>query len=133
MITVVGTFLWYNDKFLIIQRHPDGPQGGTWGLPAGKVDVGESDAEAAIRELYEEVGVNINSVVYLSEVEYAHQGQLPILFRSFEARINYQPEVRMREKEVVKFQWVTAQECFELPDAIPGFQEVLIACKYIVV
>lgn len=131
MITVVGTFLWYNDKFLIIQRHPDGPQGGTWGLPAGKVDAGESDENAARRELQEETGIVVSSVKYMSEIDYQHEGQKPIRFVSFESRTEKEPIITIHPREVINYTWVTAKECFELPNTIPGFQEVLIACKYI--
>ncbi len=131
MITVVGTFLWYNDKFLIIQRHPDKPQGGTWGLPAGKVDAGEGDEGAAIRELQEETGAIVSSVKYMSEINYQHEGQQPIRFVSFESRVGAEPEITIRPQEISNYRWVTAKECFELPDAILGFQEVLVACKYI--
>ncbi len=131
MITVVGTFLWYNDKFLIIQRHPDKPQGGTWGLPAGKVDAGESDAEAAVRELREETGVQLNSVEWMSEIEYAHVGQNKIKFVSFEYRITDPPIVAVNQNESAAFQWVTLEECLSLPTVISGLREQMVACKYI--
>lgn len=131
MIIVVGTFLWYNDKFLIIQRHPDKPQGGTWGLPAGKVDEGESDENAAVRELQEETSVVVSSAKFMSEINYQHEGQQPIRFVSFESRVDAEPSITIRSQEIVDYRWVTAKECFELPNTIPGFQEVLIACKYI--
>jgi ADP-ribose pyrophosphatase YjhB (NUDIX family) len=37
-LRVVGCFLWYQDKFLIVLRHPNKPDANMWGLPAGKVD-----------------------------------------------------------------------------------------------
>ncbi|MGH2457904.1 MAG: NUDIX domain-containing protein [Chloroflexota bacterium] len=40
-------------KLLLIRRHDDG----LWALPGGLVEVGETLAEAAERELWEEVGI----------------------------------------------------------------------------
>lgn len=45
-------------KLLLIRRHDDG----LWALPGGLVDVGETLAEAAERELWEEVGVRGTAV-----------------------------------------------------------------------
>lgn len=44
----------YNDhKILLIKRHDDG----LWAIPGGLVEIGETAAEAAQRELLEEVGI----------------------------------------------------------------------------
>ncbi|MDP2718156.1 MAG: A/G-specific adenine glycosylase [Candidatus Micrarchaeota archaeon] len=48
-----------NKKILICQRKPDGLLGGLWEFPGGKVEQGESLAEAAVRETREETGVMI--------------------------------------------------------------------------
>ena len=53
---VVGCFLEYDGKFVLLLRHVHKADGGTWGLPAGKVEPGESDETAMLRELYEETG-----------------------------------------------------------------------------
>jgi 8-oxo-dGTP pyrophosphatase MutT (NUDIX family) len=45
-----------NGAFLIIQRAAHIPGGGYWGPPSGKVEPGESQAEAVARELLEETG-----------------------------------------------------------------------------
>ena len=42
-----------DDKILLIKRHDDG----LWAIPGGLVEVGETAAEAARRELWEEAGV----------------------------------------------------------------------------
>lgn len=50
-----------NEKKLIVtQRHPVKQMGGYWEFPGGAVEEGELSSDAAIRELNEEIGLNIN-------------------------------------------------------------------------
>jgi acetyl-CoA carboxylase carboxyl transferase subunit beta len=51
---VVGCFLEFENKFVVLLRHSHKPEGNTWALPGGKVEPGETDEQAVIRELYEE-------------------------------------------------------------------------------
>ena len=37
---VAGCFCSVGNKFLLLKRHSDKPQGGTWCLPAGKIEKG---------------------------------------------------------------------------------------------
>ena len=48
-----GCFVWVNDEFLVLFREKDG----TWGIPGGKVEEGETYERAAWRELFEETGI----------------------------------------------------------------------------
>ncbi len=50
------------------------PQGrtGIWALPKGKIDAGESAAEAAVREVREETGVEGHLVEKLGDVRYTY-------------------------------------------------------------
>lgn len=43
-------------RVLVQQRSPWSHEGGTWSVPGGAIDLGESPAEAAIREADEEIG-----------------------------------------------------------------------------
>jgi 8-oxo-dGTP diphosphatase len=49
-----------NGQILVLQRHPDKPEGATWGLPGGKLEPGESKEAAAIREIQEEIGHTVD-------------------------------------------------------------------------
>jgi ADP-ribose pyrophosphatase YjhB (NUDIX family) len=48
-----GAVVFKDHKILLIKRHDDG----LWAIPGGLVEVGETAAEAALRELSEEVGI----------------------------------------------------------------------------
>jgi len=57
-IKVVAAFIEKNDKVLIAQRL-NGDLAGKWEFPGGKVENGETDDKAIIREIYEEFNISI--------------------------------------------------------------------------
>lgn len=64
----VGVFVWKDDKFLMGQRL--GSHGaGTWSIPGGHLDFGETWAECAAREVLEETGMHIENVRFLALTE----------------------------------------------------------------
>jgi len=57
-LMAAGTmFIAPGDMVLFLKRRPDADNGGTWALPAGKIEEGEEAEGAAAREAIEEVGV----------------------------------------------------------------------------
>lgn len=44
------------DRVLLLRRRPEASNGNTWGFPAGKVEIGETARDAALREFNEETG-----------------------------------------------------------------------------
>lgn len=54
-------------RVLIAERLCDGPFNGLWEFPGGKIRAGETSREALVRELAEEIGVEIkNSQLFMS-------------------------------------------------------------------
>lgn len=48
-------------RVLMLQRSKAGDMSGTWAFPGGKIEAGESEADAAVRETWEEVGYRVGS------------------------------------------------------------------------
>lgn len=64
---------WIRDgRVLACRRGPAQARAGLWELPGGKVDRGESDAEALRRELAEELGVEVEVGRCLGEAVHAY-------------------------------------------------------------
>jgi ADP-ribose pyrophosphatase YjhB (NUDIX family) len=54
----VGAVVWKDDQVLMIRRG-NSPGKGQWSIPGGKQEFGETTKAAAIREVLEETGVDI--------------------------------------------------------------------------
>lgn len=61
-----------NGTVLITQRKADGLLGGLWEFPGGKIKKGERAEAACLREIKEEVGLDIVVDTYLTEVRHAY-------------------------------------------------------------
>jgi 8-oxo-dGTP pyrophosphatase MutT (NUDIX family) len=62
-IAVCVLILTGDDKVLIAQRSDKVDHGGKWALPCGYIDWDESIHQAVIREVWEELGINIDGRV----------------------------------------------------------------------
>lgn len=111
----VGVVLDAQQRILLTKRAADAHQGGLWEFPGGKVEDGETLAEALRRELREELGITIGAPEPLLEVRHDYGDKQVFLdvhvVRSFEgeaAGLEGQP-----------LRWVPASELsnYEFPAA----------------
>ncbi len=58
-LQVVAALIWREDKFLICQRPSNKKRALLWEFVGGKVEIGESEENALIRECREELDINI--------------------------------------------------------------------------
>jgi len=91
-----------DDTFLMAQRPPGKAYAGYWEFPGGKVEAGESPHQALIRELHEELGIDVKiAYPWLTRVfTYPHATVRLNFFRV----TNWQGELHGREGQVLSWQ-----------------------------
>ncbi|UCC81607.1 MAG: A/G-specific adenine glycosylase, partial [Gemmatimonadota bacterium] len=77
--------VWRGDEILIAKRSPDGLLGGLWEFPGGKPEPGESLEAAVIREVGEEVGVEVEPGAKIAAVDHAYS-HFEITLHAFNCR-----------------------------------------------
>ena len=68
-IEVVAAIIKKEDK-IFITRRSYGEFSNMWEFPGGKIEAGETNEEALIREIKEELELDINKLEFLTTVEY---------------------------------------------------------------
>lgn len=116
----------HNDRFVILKRLSHKSNGGTWGLPAGKVEKGESQVEAIIRELYEETGFTAREedLELIGDFEFG-AGESSYNFSLFRIYVDSQVTIELEEDAHSEYKWVTAEDCYAKPNLIKDFHELL--------
>lgn len=106
-----GVMLMRNGKVLFGKRHDDPIKAdsalrgeGTWTLPGGKLDYGESFEEGARREIAEETGIELHSVKVIAvnndKNEYAHFVTIGMVSDDFSGEAAV-----MEPDEIVEWKW----------------------------
>jgi NAD+ diphosphatase len=91
-----------NDKILL--AHNANFQSNWYSLVAGFVDVGESLEEAAIREIKEEVGLDVKNIRYYKSQPWPHSGSMMI---GFIAEADDKQPICIDNKEITEAAWYT--------------------------
>lgn len=71
-LAVVAGLIFRNGQLLITQRRAGDHLGGLWEFPGGKLETGETAAEGLLRELREELGVEVRVGARLAVVEHRY-------------------------------------------------------------
>jgi mutator protein MutT len=66
-------------KLFIARRENGGAMGGLWEFPGGKVEAGETDTGALIREFQEELGISVRVGRRLGSASFEHKGEARVL------------------------------------------------------
>jgi 8-oxo-dGTP pyrophosphatase MutT (NUDIX family) len=112
---VVSCFLEYDGKILLLLRQDHKPQGNTWGVPAGKVDEGESKEDSISREIFEETGYEVDGDIDFFTTLYVRYPEYDFMYHIFHHRADGKPTIKVSPNEHKAFQWVSPQDALRLP------------------
>lgn len=105
------------DRVLVQHRALWSHHGGTWGIPGGARDRGESARATALREAAEESTLDVASVEVLDEYVDDHGGWS---YTTVVVRAAAAPPVEVRGAESTELRWVRTDRIGEL-ELHPGF------------
>lgn len=81
----MGGIVRDGDRLLLVRRG-QAPARGTWSVPGGRVEAGESDAEATAREVLEETGLAVEVGALAGSVERGAPGGGVYVIRDYLCR-----------------------------------------------
>jgi mutator protein MutT len=85
-IPCVGAILTDGEQILLIRRGHE-PEAGRWSIPGGRVEPGETDQQALVREVREETGLEVTAGPLVGAVHRAAPGGRVLVIRDYMASI----------------------------------------------
>ena len=93
---VVSCFVEYENKILLLHRQDHKPQGNTYGVPAGKIDPGETAVQAMHRE--GKTQINLTGITYIGKV-FVRYPEYDFTYHMFHKKFTTQPHVTINPSE----------------------------------
>ncbi len=114
---IVGCIVEYDGKILLAKRGIE-PRMNYWNLPCGFLEMSENVEDGAIREVYEETGLQVEIIKLQTVYNVVHSGQVYLIFSATADNSNF--------KETFE----TLESKFFSPDEIPWDEIAFSANTY---
>jgi len=113
----VGVLIRSDDSFLLTSRPEGKAYAGYWEFPGGKLEVGETIAQALARELQEEIGITIEDCMSwkTEQIDYPHA----LVQLNFCKVRRWSGELQMREAQLYAWQQLPVTVKPVLPGTLP--------------
>ncbi len=112
-VEIAGCYLEFDHKLLLMQRAAGKSEPERWGVPAGKLEPGETKEQGARRELLEETGIVAHELTYLGAL-YIRKPGIDYIYHPFKVHLSSKPAVHLSDEHLA-YKWVALQEVKELP------------------
>jgi len=110
-IRVVAAVVQKNERYLITQRRSTAVLPLLWEFPGGKVEEGESDAQALRREVEHRLGVEVEVGQLISFVSHPYE-HYAVDLHLYECQLKSE---ELTARNVAAFKWVTSSEFDRYP------------------
>ena len=114
-VEVAAAYVNCKGRILLLQNSSHKSEGGLWGVPAGKLEKGESALQAVRRELFEETGINLPQEAFFSCGKlYISKPEVNYVYHLFGAMLDSEPSVQFCAEHSA-YRWVSKEEAEQLP------------------
>ena len=115
--------LWHQGEVLLV-RNSYVPY---YSAPGGYIRSGETSADAVVRELREEIGVQTESSSLTSALNETHEWEgKQDHVEIFELELEHRPEIAVDNREVIAARWFPAHKALQL-NLFPPLRKVIAA------
>jgi len=111
---VIG-ILCRNKRYLLIQRAQTVAWGGLWCFPGGHIEPSENARSAVVRELSEELGIEVQAIHQLGSV----RGQPHVMLAIWIVE-HVAGEWELNRHEVSDMRWLSGDAIRAMPDGLPS-------------
>jgi mutator protein MutT len=106
VIDVAAALVFRGGKLLITQRYPEAHLGGLWEFPGGKREPGEAFEQCLVRELQEELGIEVEVGDLMESLTHAYP-ERTVHLRFYRCRWK---EHEPQSLGCAAFKWISAAE-----------------------
>lgn len=101
-------------RILVTQRAKHLAHGGLWEFPGGKLEAIESPEEALVREVHEEIGIDVIEYEFLGEISYQYPSHFVQLYVFYITQYQGQPR---RMEGQINMKWTEKSQL--IPEHFP--------------
>lgn len=122
---ITSAFCEYNGEFVLLLRQDHKSEPNTLGVPAWKIDIGETPLKAIQREIKEETGIILDEkdINFYKKV-YVKYPTYEFVYYMFYVNFIAKPEVTINPEEHKEFIWTTPENAMDL-NLIWGLDECI--------
>jgi 8-oxo-dGTP diphosphatase len=124
MIKVTAAVIENNGRILVCRRREGERFGGFWEFPGGKTETGESPEDGLVREIREELNLEIEVGERIDSIPY-HDPPEGIVLTAFHARLRRPGEFVLREHADARWIFPRDLDGFSFAPADRPFVEIL--------
>ena len=124
MVQVVAALIWDGDRFLACQRPAHKARGLLWEFVGGKVEPGETHAQALIRECREELAITVEVGQLFMSLTHEYP-DLTVSLYLYHARVASGTPQMLEHNDI---RWITVDEMDEL-EFCPADADILNKLK----
>lgn len=122
---IAAAYVEVGGALLFLQRSAHKQEPLRWGVPAGKLEVGETPEEGMRRELFEETAISIDAHTKMSPIGalFIRKPEIDYIYHGFRVSCKNTPQILL-SNEHIAYKWVLPHQAKNLP-LMAGAEEAL--------